>query len=122
MNTKIFVTGVAVAVMAAASVSAQPTTSSSPDDMAKMEHNQAQTPSTVPNNDIGSPRAGAAATAPVVNNAGSSDVPPDDAGRMRGDAMHNASQTPSTVPGSSGTPKVGAAATAPVVNGGGPPQ
>ena len=121
MNAKILVSGIAVAVMAAASVSAQPT-SSSPDDMATMDHNQSQTPSTVPNTGPGSPRVGAAATAPVVNNAGSSDVSPDDAGRMRGKAMHNASQTPSTVPGASGTPKVGATATAPVVNGGGPPQ
>ena len=120
MNAKILVSGIAVAIMAAASVAAQPT--SSPDDMAKMDHNQSQTPSTVPSTGPGSPRVGAAATAPVVNNTGSSDVAPDDAGQMRGKAIHNASQTPSTVPGASRTPKVGATATAPVVDGGGPPE
>lgn len=120
MNAKVFFSVGAIAMIAAASVAAQ--TTMSPDDMAKMDHNQTQTPSTVPNTGPGSPRAGAAATAPVVNNAGSSDVSPEDAGRTQGKAIHNASQTPSTVPGASGTPKVGATATAPVVNGGGPPQ
>ena len=117
MNAKVFFTVGAIAMIAAASVAAQ--TTMSPDDMAKMDHNQAQTPSTVPTNGPGSPRAGAAATAPLVNNAGSSVAQPEDTGRMHRRARHNAAQTPTTVPGATpGGPRVGATATAPVVNSG----
>jgi len=118
MNAKLFSTVGAIAMIAAASVAAQSTMS--PDDMAKAEHNDAQTPSTVPGNGPGSPRVGASATAPVVNNVGSSDTPPEDTGRMHRRARHNASQTPTTVPGASGSARVGATATAPVVNSGDP--
>jgi len=70
MNVKLFSTVGAVAMIAAASVAAQ--TTMSPDDMAKMDHNNSQTPSTVPTNGPGSPRVGATATAPVVNSGDAS--------------------------------------------------
>ncbi len=122
MNAKVLSAAVAVAVTAAASAVAQ-TTMMATDQMAQMDHNQMQTPSTVPNNGPGSPRAGATATAPVVNNAGSSDTPPDDAARVESRAGRNENEAPSTVPNNGpGSPRAGATATAPVVDNGGPPQ
>jgi hypothetical protein len=123
MNARLFTAGAAIALLAAASVSAQSTMS--PDDMAKATHNETQTQSTVPGGTPGSPRAGAAATAPVVNTTGSSDVAPEDSTDVRMKAHHNEGQTRPTVPTNQpGSPRAGATATAPVVNNGdsGPPQ
>ncbi|MEO8926822.1 MAG: hypothetical protein ABI306_06625 [Caulobacteraceae bacterium] len=106
MNKTILFASAVAAAMAAFAVVAQT------DDAAKAEHNQTQTPSTVPDTSTGTVRAGAVATAPVV--AAPGQVPAGEG--MPGKARHNQRQTPTTVPGATNTPRAGAAATAPVVN------
>ncbi|MGI9170790.1 MAG: hypothetical protein ACR2FH_11570 [Caulobacteraceae bacterium] len=73
MNPRILFAAIGAASLAAASVAAQTSPYLSPEDQAKAEHNQTQTPTTVPTNRPGSPRVGAAATAPLVDNGGPTD-------------------------------------------------